>query len=575
MRDDVRRVLRRQALPGVLPLAAIAIFALTDFAAVGYLLCLSGVALLWARVHRDSVGSGRFNKQLTVAAALLGAAAGGPAALDAPLTFAAAAILGLLAFEPMLFQAVRSQRLASANLAVERRRVEALRHPRAVHVATLALSTGFVCVAAAGVLTWPLAMVCAVAGSCAAATVVAAWRKRRNVAYQPDCRLRAALDDVAPRFAVYFSGPASAQYQLLMWLPYLDRLGDSYVIILREGRSLRSVAEATSTPVVVAPAIADVEHVLAPTVRAVFYVNNSMKNTHCVRFNELTHVQLMHGDSDKPACRNPVSAMYDRVFVAGQAGVDRYRDHGVHISDDQFRVVGRPQVAEVRVATRAIGEVAEPVVLYAPTWTGDSADVNYCSLPLGEQLVAALLARGVTVLLREHPFTRRNVAAARQLERIENLLDADAARTGRAHHWGETTAQRTLAECFNVADALVCDVSGVASDWLYSEKPFASCDMQGEGENFTASFPLSRASYVLRGDGANLDQMLNDLLGADPLAATRRQLKTHYLGDFPADGYVEAFLREARRCYRPEPQYCENLQFQATTGPVSAGDTVW
>ncbi|MGH8794888.1 MAG: CDP-glycerol glycerophosphotransferase family protein [Stackebrandtia sp.] len=552
MRDDVRRILRRQALPGTLPLAAITVFILTDLAWLGYLLCAAALALFWTQV-RASAGAGRLSRVLTVAAALVGAAVDDGAALAEPLAISAAAVLCLLAFEPLTIKAMRTGRLASANLTVARGLGERLvKRPAAACATNLALSTAFTVAAATGVTAWPLVAASAIVAAATAGILFGAWRRRRDAAHQQDEELRAAVEDLAPRFAVYFSGPASAQYQLLMWLPYFDRIGDSYVIILRERRCLADFAAATRAPIVVAPSIANMEHMLTPTLRAVFYVNNSMKNTHCVRFGELTHVQLMHGDSDKPACYNPVTAMYDRVYVAGQAGVDRYRAHGVKIADEQFRIVGRPQVSEVKVVDRSAGRAHAPVVLYAPTWTGDSADVNYCSLPLGERIVSALLERGVVVLLREHPFTRRNAAAGRQLDRVQELLAADAERSGRAHRWGEKTARHTLAECMNDADALICDVSGVASDWLYSEKPFASCDMLGEGDGFTESFPLSRASYVVERDAGNLESVLDDLLDADPLAELRRRLKTYYLGDFPAESYADGFLDEARRCCRAQ-----------------------
>jgi hypothetical protein len=64
---------------------------------------------------------------------------------------------------------------------------------------------------------------------------------------------------------------------------------------------------------------------------------------------------------------------------------------------------------------------------------------------------------------------------------------------------------------------------------------------------FIAEFPLAQAGYVLDGDLSNLDQVLTDLLDADPACGRRRELKTYYLGDFPAANYAEGFLAAARR----------------------------
>src|SRR5690606_24830822 len=151
---------------------------------------------------------------------------------------------------------------------------------------------------------------------------------------------------------------------------------------------------------------------------------------------------------------------------------------------------GRPQVEAIDVVKHHIREVQNKVVLYTPTWTGYYADSNYCSLPVGHVLIRQLLERDVTVILRAHPYTSKNRQSIRQLARLEAMLAADAERTGRKHVWGtDATEGMTLVECMNHADALVSDVSGVISDFLYSGKPYAVTDMVNKGDEFAESFP--------------------------------------------------------------------------------------
>ena len=130
----------------------------------------------------------------------------------------------------------------------------------------------------------------------------------------------------------------------------------------------------------------------------------------------------------------------------------------------------------------------------------------------------------------------------------EELLAADRDRTGRQHVWG-ATATRTwsLAECVNRSDALISDVSGVVSDYLYSGKPFAVTNMSAPPEQFTQSFPLARAGYVLHRDLTGLDRVLDELLVTDPLAELRWNTRSRYLGDFPAESYADVFVSHARR----------------------------
>jgi len=549
-RDMLRNLYQKIGLNG-LPTAALAVVALTRLPWLGYVLCLATLVYGWQMYRLDGLGKHRVGRVLVVCAVLLEVArpGDGDMGLGVPLALTGVLLVGQIAHEQMLSKALMTGRLRTANLGVRRRGIDRVLDPRWAYLATTALTVLFLVCAAFSWMLWELTVVTIAVTVLCIVAVVAAWRERRSAAHQKDSEVHAAIEAIAPKFLVHFSAPPGSEYQIMMWLPYLDQIGDPYVIVLREMHPLPAIAQATDRPIVVAPSIANLEHMLVDSMTTVFYVNNGMKNTHCVRFGHMTHVQLLHGDSDKASSYNPISAMYDRVYVAGQAGVDRYHKHGVRIPTAHFRLVGRPQVAGVEITNQPISAVPQPTVLYAPTWTGNSSDVNYSSLGIGEAIVKGLLARGITVILRPHPYTTRNPASAQQLARLEAMLTADAASTGRQHRFGKvSTVDMSLLDCINAADAMITDVSAVASDWLYSEKPFASTDMQNEGERYVETFPLSRAAYIVDHKGSNVAEVLDEMLGTDPLASVRREMKTYYLGDFPSDRYVDAFLDEARRC---------------------------
>ncbi|MEU8208825.1 CDP-glycerol glycerophosphotransferase family protein [Micromonospora sp. NPDC049044] len=403
--------------------------------------------------------------------------------------------------------------------------------------------------ALAAALTLPAGVALAVsllvgAGTGVVALDLARRRFRPGAGGGPVAR---ALRRHQPEFLLYFSAPPGSEYQVTMWLPYLERIGRPFLVVLREPEFLAPIAAATDAPVVYCPTLRAMDEALVPSLRVAFYVNHGAKNSHCIRFTQLTHVQLHHGDSDKAPSANPVSGIFDRIFVAGPAAIDRYARAGVQIPADKFVVVGRPQVESIQVRSEPEPGMAHPTVLYTPTWTGHHADADYCSLPVAEGLLRRLLERGATVILRAHPYTTQNPASARQLGRLTELLVADRARTGRQHVVGAAARELSLTECVNRSDALVSDVSGVISDYLYSSKPYAVTDMGDEGDRFAERFPLAASGYVLRRDLSNLDDMLTALLDTDPLAAERWATRRRYLGDFPAEAYADAFLTAARR----------------------------
>ncbi len=367
-----------------------------------------------------------------------------------------------------------------------------------------------------------------------------------------------------PEFLVHFSAPAGMAYQVTMWLPHLARVGRPFAVVVREAEHLAPVAAATSVPVLHCPSIRALDLVVPRNLRAVYYVNNGMKNVHMLRFTGPLHVQLLHGDSDKTASFNPVTALYDRVYVAGQAGVDRYRANGVNIPAERFRIVGRPQLAGITVGPRRNHPPGPPTVLYAPTWTGFYEDTNHCSLAIAGAIISGLLGRGVTVILRAHPSTSRNRRAAAHLAAAERLLARDRAATGREHLWGDRSAcEMSLVDCVNASDALIADVSSVVTDYLYSGRPFAITDMANAGAALASTFPLSRIGYVIDPGLATLEHVLDAMLGPDPLAERRLAARAHYLGDAAAEAYEHVFVDAVR------------ADLDGATTVTVSGDTEW
>ncbi len=376
--------------------------------------------------------------------------------------------------------------------------------------------------------------------------LIAAFRRR--LSRRTRAALPRALTELAPDFVLYWDAPKSTAFQIAMWLPYLRRLDRPFFIMVRNRRSWEeALAVASDVPLVLAPDMVDVDDFTVPTLRAVFYTNNAARNTHYVRFQQLTHVQLLHGESDKAPSFNKVTGMYDKVYVAGQAGQDRYANHGVYIDPRKFEIVGRPQVEGIVVSSE-LAVRPHPIVLYAPTWRGFFADSSYSSLEWGEVLIEQLLTRECTVIFRPHPWTAKDKHLRDIRAVIQQRLAAHRAETGTPHIFGDQAEQEyTINDCFNASDAMIADVSSVVGDYLYSLKPFATTAIGRNPDEFVSEFPLAQAGYVLSGDESQWSSVLDDMLGADPARHRRSELREYYLGSFPEDDYASGFIDAARR----------------------------
>jgi hypothetical protein len=547
-----KAILRSRALQtamNTVAMVAMVTLLLASARVIGYALALVAfAAVIWIATTKSFATT--MPAQLMITIGLLADYDRG-AEIARPTLFATGLVLAAsVVTQPNVQELVNRQVMRIAHLPGYRKDRQLVVLPRVLYVGTIVLIAALAVTVLAKASLWPLLIASIVEYAGIAFVAVQALRFQLGGRTEENA-VRAALNAYKPKFAVYFTGPENTEYQLLMWLPYFERIGERFVVIVREKQASLTFAKATSMPVIHAPALHQVEDCVTDSMHACFFVNNGAKNSHMVRFSNLTHIQLLHGDSDKASSFNPVTAMFDRIFVAGQAGIDRYAANGVDIAADRFDIVGRPQVESIAVTDASIADTPDEgkTVLYATTWVGLYTDANYCSLAYGESIVSALLARGARVIFRPHPYSARNPASVRQVARIDQLLAEDAAKTGRQHLYGEAaTGEMSVIDCVNASDALVGDVSAVATDWLYSAKPFALTNPFGlSSEEYESEFPLARAAYVLDEAVTTLDEVLDKLLHTDPMADERRLTRRYYLGDFPPEGYAYAFVDTARR----------------------------
>jgi hypothetical protein len=363
--------------------------------------------------------------------------------------------------------------------------------------------------------------------------------------------VRKALQQYRPEFAVYYAARNGARYQLGMWLPYFERLNRRFIVITCHPSTVPEITEQTSAPVVV-PKLRSAHgrlwHLVVDSLKAAFYVQNHQANVDMQRFDRLTHIWLNHGDSDKAANYSARHSAFDKVFVSGQQGVDRYAAHGVRIRPEQFAIVGRPQIERIETRDVPLPPEVPRTVLYAPTWHGGKPNTDYSSLPLGAQIVDALLARGVTVIFRPHPHTYRDPQQTGLAQDIQRRLRADHKTSGRQHVFGRAAeTDWDIPACFNHCDALITDVSSVASDFLATGKPLAMVAIQQKGAAFRQAIPMARVAYVIERDMSTLPAALDELLGPDSLASARRDYRKYCLGDALGAEAPNGFFTEVER----------------------------
>ena len=368
------------------------------------------------------------------------------------------------------------------------------------------------------------------------ATVVTRWVAHLARARRPSravlTGMRGYLTGERPPVILYFGDGPQSLHELAVWLPTMERLSSPVVLLLRNRGGPRR-APADQPPRAVRPRRHGSLSLPLAEAQVALFVANIGNNIHVLRVPGLRSAFIGHGDSDKSASANPFSKVYDEIWVAGQAGKDRYLRAGVGIRPEALVEVGRPQVECIR---RGPVEASVPTILYAPTWEGWNADQDYSSVAThGETLVRAVLASSqpVRLIYRPHPYTGRRSSAAASANRtiIALLREANDA----AGHTAATVLARApssqapvsaaeaetaviaegeerlrslpamshvvvppncapLVSCFNVAAGLVTDVSSVLTDFLVSDRPVGVCNPRGGDITEFRSGPPRRAA---------------------------------------------------------------------------------
>ncbi|MBK5216181.1 MAG: CDP-glycerol glycerophosphotransferase family protein [Propionibacteriales bacterium] len=284
-------------------------------------------------------------------------------------------------------------------------------------------------------------------------------------------------------------------------------------------------------------------------VKIALYPSNTGNNIHLLRLPYIMSAFIGHGDSDKSASNNPFSRAYDELWVAGEAGADRYRKSGLDIHESQYRHVGRPQVHAISRSPR-LGEEEVPTLLYAPTWEGVNLEQEYSSVSaIGRKIVSAALKseKPVRVIYKPHPFTGQRDAKYRAVHAaIVAMIDSANASDDIAHLVvGSGAGEPSINECFNESTAMIGDISSVVTDYLASEKPYAVFNHENlDKEAFAQAYPSTAAATIIMPDGDGIGEFLEVLTQTrtDDKASARSHL-AHYLLGPVEDRSIKAFQR--------------------------------
>ena len=342
----------------------------------------------------------------------------------------------------------------------------------------------------------------------------------------------------------YFGDDPDRVYQLLQWLPVLELLdaAEPVGLVLRHEDTAAVVRERTTLPVLVAEEFPELRALYAELdAKVVVYCNNSMRNFQSLLEPRMLHVHINHGESDKQSMASNNAKSYDRVFVAGEAAVQRIAGGLLEFDPSRLVRIGRPQLDLRREGVLPPSD--RRTVLYAPTWEGDADYNNYSSVDrFGPELVRRLLAvPDVRVVYKPHP----RVATSEDPDMSAAHREITALLTGDHLALPDADILAVMPDC----DAMVTDVSSVGLDWLYlcTDRPLFIADRHDDPELLRLEAPVSRCADVVDSTTlSGLTDLVADRLALDDLHLQRIAMRHHYFDDVKVGDSTARFLTEVR-----------------------------
>ncbi len=341
--------------------------------------------------------------------------------------------------------------------------------------------------------------------------------------------------------ALYFADQPAKLYQLLQWLPVFENHTQlRTIVVVRNLETYNELRTQTSLQVLLVPRY---EILMALYDRADFhavvYVNNGWTNFQSLSFQQAVHIHVNHGESDKICMVSNQAKAYDKVYVAGQAAIDRHASAIAWFDPSHLVSVGRPQL-DLDIAS-PLAQSDLTTITYAPTWEGEDDVNNYTSVDLyGPQIVTAAFAiPHARLVYKPHP---RVLESADPLVRANHKKIVNLISNAGAPHVYVPNAN--ILGILPETDLLIADVSSVTLDHLYlrPHSPILLTDRRSHPAQLLADSPMSAACAVVDQNSiSHIGELISTNLDVDTHRDNRARMRTYYFGDTAKGSSTQAF----------------------------------
>lgn len=224
-------------------------------------------------------------------------------------------------------------------------------------------------------------------------------------------------------------------------------------------------------------------------------------------------LDLPWGGSRENMLRFPMHNTYTDVFVSSEAVIPCYAE-AFRCSERRIKAFGTPRTdvyfdkdfvaAQREELLKIFPKIGDrKIILYAPTFRGNSPDLAYNENPLDYEKLKASLGDEYALVLKLHPFTAKKFS----------LTGDEKEKYGDFIFDGSTTLKIETALC--AADILIADYSSLIFEYALLDKPMLFYAYDLEQYEHDRSFYFDYKSFVPGKIVINNDEIIDSIKGND------------------------------------------------------------
>ncbi len=333
------------------------------------------------------------------------------------------------------------------------------------------------------------------------------------------------------RFKSYYfyfhcgEGLKAGQMHLNMWLPLLLSYRLPFLLLLRDKKLFDwAAANYTELDVVYAKSGGDVSDVVNMNLKVplALYSSSTGNNLNLVRFEHIRHCFIGHGDSDKGASAHKGLRIYDEIWVAGQAHIDRFKNKPWNSEGLRFVKVGRPGLLHLLGQERRELEPRQKKALYLPTWEGINESNDYSSLHFLQDALSYASHALAGAHVKLHPLTGQRDSSLRGAELALRQVCQEK------NKMAVLPSSLALLDVIADYDFFICDISSVVTDCLALNVPIFLHDPGIEGVDLSpSSMDFDDYCYVFK-DLHEFKVQFDRVVAGDDFKSKGRELALQY-----------------------------------------------